>query len=102
MNVKKNFRWGSKSFSGQIDLFNVTNSNSRHNNRRHAYEHRRRQHEPQQCDDVSQRENRAACISNEVLRLQAHRNAPIRAIGAKGITEAAVVSAAVRGQPASI
>jgi hypothetical protein len=28
MNVKKNFRWGAKSFSGQVDLFNVTNSNS--------------------------------------------------------------------------
>ncbi|HEV3217393.1 MAG TPA: hypothetical protein VGZ27_16810 [Vicinamibacterales bacterium] len=28
MNVKKNFRWDNRSFSGQIDLFNVTNSNS--------------------------------------------------------------------------
>jgi hypothetical protein len=28
MNLKKNFRWGSKTFSGQVDLFNVTNSSS--------------------------------------------------------------------------
>jgi hypothetical protein len=28
MNVKRNFRWGAKTFSGQVDLFNITNSNS--------------------------------------------------------------------------
>jgi hypothetical protein len=28
VNVKKNFRWAGKEFSGQVDVFNVTNSNS--------------------------------------------------------------------------
>jgi hypothetical protein len=27
-NVKKNFKWGGRNLSGQVDLFNVTNSNS--------------------------------------------------------------------------